>query len=134
MTVLLREFIFHPAIFLADDRRCSTNRNRPTIVANTEYVVKVAFSFRLVRASPRISVKEVIHQYETSPIPEAIYTLCIQLLWSAYEADRAPQIQEVVSSQRRPQYGSHSKAAFGWIRPNSISGSCRAALIGSRQN
>src|ERR1700730_12853800 len=73
MTVRLRGFIFHPAIFLADDRRCSTNRNRPTIVANAEYVVKVAFSFCLVRAIPRISVKEVIHEYETGCRPQRFY-------------------------------------------------------------
>jgi len=73
MTVLLRGFIFHPAIFLADERRCSTNRKRPTIVANAEYVVKVAFSFRLVRASARISVKEVIHEYETGCRPQRFY-------------------------------------------------------------
>ena len=73
MTVLLRGFIFHPAIFLADERRCSTNRKRPTIVANAEYVVKVAFSFRLVRARARISVKEVIHEYETRCRPQRFY-------------------------------------------------------------
>src|SRR5882724_10642513 len=73
MTVLLRGFIFHPAIFLTDDRRRSTNRNRPTIVANAEYVVKVAFSFRLVRARARISVKEVIHEYETRCRPQRFY-------------------------------------------------------------